>query len=74
MQLIWFPKSEVFSIKSNLQQTFKQSLDLSFPKNGSDPAPFSHNAGAEIWTELKGLASYCKADTTFTFYFSIINA
>ena len=23
---------------------------------------------------LKGLASYCKADTTFTFYFSIINA
>ena len=53
MQFIWFPKSEVFSIKSNLQQTFKQSLDLSFPKNGSDPAPFSHNAGAEIWTELK---------------------
>ena len=53
MQLIWFPKSEVFSIKSNLQQTFKQSLDLSFPKNGPDPAPFSHNAGAESWTEFK---------------------
>ena len=32
MQLIWFPKSEVFSIKSNLQQTFKLSLDLSFTK------------------------------------------
>ena len=53
MQLIWFPKSEVFSIKSNLQQTFKLSLDLSFTKNGSDPAPFSHNAGAESWTEFK---------------------
>ena len=23
---------------------------------------------------LKGLASYCKAETTFTFHFSIINA
>ena len=23
---------------------------------------------------IKGLASYCKADTTFTFNFSIINA
>ena len=24
--------------------------------------------------DVKGLASYCKAETTFTFHFSIINA
>ena len=28
----------------------------------------------EMGEKSKGLASYCKADTTFTFYFSIINA
>ena len=28
----------------------------------------------QILELLKGLASYCKAETTFTFHFSIINA
>ena len=28
----------------------------------------------DSFVNFKGLASYCKADTTFTFYFSIINA
>ena len=34
------------------------------------------NAGSRAFVifHFKGLASYCKAETTFTFHFSIINA
>ena len=66
--MLIFSSMQKMSIFFNIFQGLFNQLDIR--KLWSDS--YKSFTATRGWK--KGLASYCKADTTFTFYFSIINA